>query len=170
MKWFENLFRRARGLEVEKPKANNFDIAMKLVLGFEGGYSDHKNDRGGATNFGVIQATYDHYRQSRGLKMRPVKEIEAHEVREIYHGYWAEAGCEAMPLKAGIVVFDMAINSGSSRARKYWKLSGYNVDHFLELREGFYRNLVARDTSQKVFLNGWLNRIKHLREVIARVK
>ena len=36
----------------------NFEKIVQLVFGSEGGFSNHPNDRGGRTNYGVTQATY----------------------------------------------------------------------------------------------------------------
>ena len=41
----------------------NFQKALEFVFHAEGGYSNHKNDRGGATNMGVTQTAYNAYRQ-----------------------------------------------------------------------------------------------------------
>ena len=53
----------------------NFEKAMKFVFSIEGGYSDKKNDRGGKTNYGVTQTTYDEYRKSKNLELESVKNI-----------------------------------------------------------------------------------------------
>lgn len=178
MAWFKRFFEKRREgktakgskLTADTVNVDPFSLAMKLVLGFEGGVSNHKNDKGGLTNFGVTQKTYDGFRAGRNLPTQSVVNISGDEVREIYRGYWLESGAHKLSLKAGIAVFDMAINSGSGRARRYWNLAKGDVDRFLTLREGFYRNLVEKDKTQKVFLNGWLNRLSHLREVLKGVK
>ena len=36
----------------------------------------------------------------------------------------------------------------------------------LELRKEFYKNIIRRNSSQRIFYNGWMNRIKHLKEII----
>ena len=48
----------------------NFQKALKLVLAHEGGWSDHPEDPGGATNFGVTQRVYDAFRRNRGNPRR----------------------------------------------------------------------------------------------------
>lgn len=161
MSWFTNLF---------KTKTDNFDVAMKIVLGFEGGLSDHKADKGGLTNYGVTQKTYDQYRIQCELPAQSVKSISKNEVKEIYRTFWDQSRASTLPLKSGIAVFDMAINSGAGTALKYWKMSEDNLEKFFELREGFYRSIVQKNSSQKVFLNGWLNRLKHLRDQLAKLK
>lgn len=36
-------------------------------------------------------------------------------------------------------------------------------DAFLNVREDFFRAIVERNPSQRIFINGWLNRIKNIR-------
>lgn len=40
-------------------KDEEFEIILKLVLEHEGGKSNHPNDKGGKTNFGITQKSYD---------------------------------------------------------------------------------------------------------------
>ena len=42
---------------------SGFVQALPVVLRFEGGYADHPNDPGGATNKGITQAVFDAYRR-----------------------------------------------------------------------------------------------------------
>lgn len=151
-------------------KPDFFDIAMRLVVGFEGGVSNDKADHGGLTNFGVTQATYNAYLNKKKLPLLAVTGITPDQVKDIYREYWLESKADALPLKAAIVVFDMAINSGASRARRYWDLSHGDVWQFLALREQYYKTLVDKDPSQRKFLHGWMNRLVHLREIVARIK
>ena len=59
---------------------SGFAQALPVILKHEGGYVTDPVDRGGATNFGVTQATYDAWRASVREKVRPVKEITTDEV------------------------------------------------------------------------------------------
>ena len=74
-----------------------FNTCLAIVLGNEGGFSDHKADRGGTTNFGVTQKTYDQWRRRQRLPLRPVTEITQQEVESIYHEYWVSAYCATTP-------------------------------------------------------------------------
>lgn len=172
---------------------SRFTYCLSVVLGHEGGVSDHKADRGGLTNYGVTQATYRAYRKGIHKPERPVTEIEPHEVEEIYHGYWRDAKCDRLPDGLDLAVFDCAVNSGAGRAIKLLQkalgieedgifgpqtlgaireeiLAG-GLDQLIELyigvRADFYHALVAKDPSQKVFIKGWIARLDHLREVVA---
>lgn len=168
MSWFSKIFKRSK-VVVENPKPAGpdlFDVAIEVVLGAEGGLSNHAADRGGLTNFGVTQKTYNAWRLKSGLDPQSVRDITRAEVRSIYREFWIDSKAYTLPKRAAIAVFDMAINSGAGRALRYWNLAEGNLDAFLRLREEFYRGIVAKNPSQKVFLNGWLNRLKHLKETL----
>lgn len=168
---------------------SRFDTCLAAVLGIEGGASNHPNDRGGLTMAGVTQATYDAYRRRKGLPPRPVTQSTTVERADIYRSqYWTPVRGDTLPPPLDLVVFDMAVNSGPDRAIKTLQTAlGVTVDgvfgaktlqavqedaaagrvdslvrQVLAAREEFYRGIVARDASQKVFLAGWLNRLDTL--------
>src|SRR3970040_567407 len=96
---------------------SDFQQGLDLVLKFEGGYYAGGEARDpNPTNFGVIQDTYDLYRQRKQLPKRPVKEIEQREVEEIYRGFWEAAVCDRLPPLTALAVFDHAINAGPRTA------------------------------------------------------
>lgn len=43
----------------------NFETVMQMVFGSEGGFSNHPKDKGGRTNYGVTQATYNGWRKKK---------------------------------------------------------------------------------------------------------
>lgn len=172
---------------------NRFHYAMHVVLGHEGDVVNDPDDRGGLTNAGVTTKTYNAYRRRLQLPLRPVTDIEPHEVEAIYHEYWHDAHCDRLPNGLDLVVFDMAINSGPSVAIKtLQKILGVDVDgifgpqtnaaireeiligglaelieQYIAARADFYHALVAKDRAQKKFIGGWIARLDHLREVVA---
>lgn len=162
MGWFSNVMDKVSGKK-------NFDKAMKIVLGFEGGISDNSADRGGVTNYGVTQKRYSTWLVANGLPVASVKKISPAEVQSIYYEYWLEIKGYKLPLKVGVAVFDMAINSGSDRANRYWKMADKDLKKFFILRGKFYQTIVANDPTQRVFLKGWLKRLKHLEESLAKL-
>lgn len=173
-----------------------FKTCLPIVLGAEGGYVNHPNDNGKATNFGVTQVTYDKYRTGLFLKPRPVKEITLNEVHAIYHRYWVASNCDQFAEPLDLLIFDFAINSGPNQAVKtlqkvlgtvedgiagrntivaaasYALTNGINklCADYLDRREAFFLTIVARDDKQKVFLKGWLVRLNKLRKEIGIVK
>jgi len=98
-------------------KSATFEDALKFVLRWEGGYVNHPADKGGPTNQGITQATYDAYRASKGLKKQDVRYITNSEVKEIYfNNYWKTARCDRLPSPLNMVIMDIAVHSGPGRA------------------------------------------------------
>lgn len=96
-----------------------FKAALAFTLRWEGGYSNDPHDLGGETNKGVTHSTYDAYRRAKGLPLRSVKHIEAHEVSDIYFSrYWLAAKCDKLPARIATCHFDWAVNAGISQAIK----------------------------------------------------
>ena len=103
--------------------ANNNTAVFQKALGFalqwEGGYSNHHSDKGGATNRGITQATYNEYRSNKELKVQSVRNITTKEVYDIYYSmYWLPGKCNVLPDKLAIVHFDWCVNSGVNRGIK----------------------------------------------------
>lgn len=159
----------------------NFDRALGLMLGHEGGLSDHALDRGGRTNLGVTQAVYDAWRRKQGMPTRKVDLITADEVRAIYKAdYWDACRCDEYPWWLAYATFDAAVNSGPVRAIK-WMQQGIGVPAdglvgpktlaaarkasppmlfgVVKARADFISDLVRRSPSQLVFLKGWTRRL-----------
>jgi lysozyme family protein len=106
----------------------NYPACQKLVLKYEGGYSNHPNDPGGVTLEGVIQKRYDEYRRARGLpqkRLTPQMRYTPDWIRErdeIYRKYYWDV-VKADDLHAGVdlAVYDYAVNSGPGRAIPHFK-------------------------------------------------
>lgn len=100
--------------------ATNFDRALKRVLQYERGYSNHPDDPGGATMRGVIQRVYDAFREKEGLPLRSVKYLTDAELRKIYREqYWNKIRGDDLPHGVDFVVFDGAVNSGPVQSTKW---------------------------------------------------
>ena len=99
---------------------DNFPQALRLVLADEGGVSNHPADRGGLTNKGITQATYDAWRELHGRPTRSVRAIEHAEVDAIYREQFAaKILFDKLPLGLDYALFDFAVNSGVSRAVRF---------------------------------------------------
>jgi lysozyme family protein len=169
---------------------NRFDYCLAVVLRAEGGYSDRQADRGGPTNAGITQKTYDQFRKGSSLSPRDVKLITADEVTAIYRTmYWVVAKCGILPPPLDLYVFDGAVNHGPGRATKILQgvlgvgadgsfgpvsisalqeetTAGHLAelcDNYLAARLDFYDDIVENDPTQRANINGWRNRIEHLR-------
>src|SRR5690554_3243462 len=97
-----------------------FEPALALVLAHEGGYVDHPDDPGGATNKGITQRVYDAWRTSRGRHPRSVAAIRDEEVRAIYREqYWDAVRGDDLPAGIDYCTFDAAVNSGPAQAARW---------------------------------------------------
>jgi lysozyme family protein len=100
-------------------------------------------------------------------------------------GYWKAAHADLLNERCGCLHFDSAFQHGPANAiRLLQEACGAEVDGawgpeteqksrpdcfdaYMDAREKFYIDIIASDPTQKVFRNGWLNRLKHLREILA---
>ena len=158
---------------------------IPFILRWEGGFANNPLDRGGATNKGITIGTY---RQFYG-KERTVDDLKALSNDEWLHiflaGYWRpwKAGDIENQAVANICV-DWAWASGVRTAiKEVQSLVGVSVDgivgpktlsaingmpprHLFEkiksARLQFVLAIVRRSPSQKVFINGWKNRINSI--------
>ncbi len=97
----------------------NFNSALAHVLEFEGGYSDHRLDPGGATNLGITLAVLKAYR-GRSVSKQDVRALTKKEAATIYRErYWEPAACGVLPSGLDLAVFDCAVNQGVGRARRF---------------------------------------------------
>lgn len=152
----------------------SLERALAFVLLREGGRVDDPADKGGRTNKGVTQRTYDAWRVDRGLPRRDVWEIVDHEVEEIYRtGYWWVAKDLEWPLS--LVAFDSAVLFGPGRAREWLGVVSWRDGPavglawaMLTLRRERHRSNVAKDPSQKRFLAGWMNRLNALADEVSK--
>lgn len=142
----------------------DFKKALNFIKKIEGGYVNHKADKGGKTNLGITQATYDEYNKKHNIDIKSVKDITEKEAAKIYYeDYWKKSGAKDLKDKSiSLMLFDSAVNHGVSRARKYYKQSGGNYDKFYQPRKDYYDKRIIEKPSQKVFHKGWINRIEQL--------
>lgn len=104
-------------MQSEYPK--RFLECLKFVLKWEGGLSNHPADRGGKTNKGITQGTYDSYRMKKNLPLRGVEFITDDEVKEIYYrNYFVPSKADKMPPPLDLAVFDTAVNMGVKASAK----------------------------------------------------
>lgn len=166
--------------------------SLDFVLKSEGGYTNHPNDAGGATNFGITQKVYDIYSDNHAQRHRDVAGISKAEVSDIYEKmYWAPSGCYSLKQPLALAVFDTAVNFGVFRAVSFLQRAcGSKEDGVLgpntiksanskdpkelalkivEFRLARRDDTVARNPSQSVFLKGWKNRDNSLKAEILSV-
>lgn len=158
-----------------------FETALKFVLKWEGGFTNHPNDLGGATNKGITQKVYDDYRINKKLAKRSVQLISEPELNEIYeNNYWEPVRAKWLRAPLALVMFDTSVNFGPAGALRRlqkalnlkvtgrWTKEISDVIHtcdavevaleICKLRRLWRHYRVKKNPSQSVFLKGWLNR------------
>lgn len=81
-----------------------FDTAVEIILRHEGGRSDHNQDPGRLTKFGISKKAFPHL---------DIDALTVQDAKDIYfEHYWKPTRCEDLPEKVRLVVFDGAVNQG----------------------------------------------------------
>ena len=102
----------------------NFDAWLEAVLKHEGGYVNHPDDPGGATNKGITIGTLKRL----GIDvdgdgdsdLADLKALRRSDVARVYRlFYWDAVKGDQLPSGVDVVVADFAVNSGPSRAAKH---------------------------------------------------
>jgi lysozyme family protein len=93
----------------------NFDTAFSLLLGHEGDFSDHEDDTGGKTRYGVTEAVA----REVGYK-GDMRELPLDLAKRIYlERYWKPIRADDLPPGVRYIVFDGAVNSGPAQATRW---------------------------------------------------
>ena len=142
------------------------------------GYVNIPQDRGGETKYGLAQ------KSNRSITIR---DIDLPMAMTVYHeDYWLKGKCNKLDFALSLMHFDGVVNHGFVRAAKFLQravnveddgLIGnvtinatleYNtkdiINHISDQRTKFYHSIVENDSSQSIFLNGWLRRITSVTE------
>lgn len=162
--------------------SEKFTKGLDFSLKWEGGFSDHPSDYGGATNFGITQKTYSDWLFKKGIGDRPVQQITKQETEQIYwEEYWLPSGAESFILPLAIIHFDTAVNFGVWGAFDFLeeatglkdleqiKRIANNVETaiaYCHARIEYRHRRCQENPSQKAFLQGWLNRDNDLLKVV----
>ena len=161
----------------------NYLETIPLIKKWEGGYVDYPNDNGGCTMQGVTIATFRHYYGEKKT-CSDLKRITEEQWGYIFkNGYWDV--CKADEINnqsiANIIV-DWAWMSGprivAKKIQEILKVPADGIigkqtlaalnsadqkklfESIYKAREVFYENICEKKPSQRVFLKGWLNRLK----------
>ena len=93
----------------------NFDTAFDRLIGHEGGYSNHPDDPGGETMWGVTVAVA----RANGYA-GPMRNMPRETAKAIYRSqYWDKVKADSMPFAVAFQVFDAAVNHGNGQAAKF---------------------------------------------------
>lgn len=90
----------------------NFDKAFDMLMGHEGSYSNHPNDPGGATRWGITQRVARANGYTGDMRDFPVDMAK----RIARKDYWDAVRADELPDGVRFDVFDTAYNSGVKTA------------------------------------------------------
>ena len=92
-----------------------FDEAFHALLGHEGGYSNHPNDTGKETMWGITERVA----RANGYEGH-MRDFPVSLAKRIYRAsYWDAVRADELPAVARYSVFDAAVNSGVSQSVKW---------------------------------------------------
>lgn len=93
----------------------NFDQAFEKLIGHEGGYSNHPDDPGGETMFGVTKKVAVANGYTGSMRDLPLATAKA-----IYRkSYWDSVRADELPDAVRFDVFDCSVNSGPGQAIRF---------------------------------------------------
>lgn len=158
-----------------------FSKYAKILIQLEGGYTNHPDDLGGPTMHGVTLKTYQAYCG----KEKTIKDLRnmsygtwCNIMKDLYWDKCRADEIESQPLAE--IIVDWCVNSGMVGLRKVQEIAGVKpdgiagpktlaaingadaaslFDRIWKARQQFYINIVKRNPTQKVFMNGWMNRL-----------
>lgn len=163
----------------------NIESEIEALIGREGGYVNHPNDRGGATKFGVTRVMLGIHRDAPVLD-KDIKAMKIEEAREVYQTIFIkQPNIDKLPdPMIAALVFDFGVHSGTRKAIKVLQLVlGLHADgiigpktasavrqadtttlaiKYLAERMEYLAAVVAANPSQAVFIRGWIRRAKDL--------
>ena len=159
----------------------DFKKYAKLLLILEGGYSDHPEDRGSHTMMGVTLSTYQQY-CGKEKTIKDLRNMSFGTWEDIMKDlYWDKCRADEIENQSvAEITVDWCVNSGLVGLRKVQEIAGVKpdgiagpktlaainganqkelFDRIFAARNQFYINIVKRNPTQKVFMNGWMNRL-----------
>ena len=158
-----------------------YEPKLKKAEGY-GIYTNKASDLGGHTMSGVTLTTFRQYFGS-DKTVNDLKKMTEAQWRYIFkRGYWDKAGADSIKNQSvAELIVDFCVNSGVGMLKKIQSLLGVTADGvigpkslvaingadqqllfnaIMAERRSKYYEIVANNYSQKVNLQGWLNRLK----------
>jgi len=132
-----------------------FDDAFKIVLGFEGGYSNDPADRGGETNYGITYNTLNDAKNKGWIPFNvTIQNIQLEHAKIIYKkGYWDVVQADSLPHPLDLIMFDSAVNHGPGAAVKLLQKSLNALLRYTELKiDGIVGPLTLRAVNDYIGL------------------
>jgi len=151
---------------------------VDLILLHEGGqYTNHPSDHGGPTRWGITIQVLSIYRGGRAVSALDIERLTRDEASDCYLSLFIRPFAQITQEPLRLNAIDLGVNAGVVRSVKILQQTiGVDVDGrigpqtwqaaqmhewndlFTGLRLGFYESIIARDSSQLVWRNGWRRR------------
>ena len=177
---------------------HKFESVIPLSLTHEGGYSNHKNDNGGETNWGITNLFMQDYAYALpGGKIKEIKDLTIDDAKAMYKAQWDKYKLGYIRDKRlAYILNDYMINSYAGkvvkRLQKILNTRGANlkidgnigkktleaihntntdwlIEEILKDRYKHYIEIIKNDQTQKDFKHGWLKRLKEVAENVGFV-
>ena len=155
----------------------NWEIALKHILKWEGGYVNHPADPGGMTNLGVTKRVWEEW-TGKPATEQDMRGLTVDMVAPLYKKrFWDAIRGDDLPSGVDLCVFDCAVNAGVGRASRFLQqVVGVTADgaigprtlaavtampadeiveKFCDLREAHFKSL----STFNVFGKGWMRRL-----------
>lgn len=164
----------------------DFNLYAPLLRSLEKGIANHPHDKGGFTVDGVTLNTFRRF-YGEDKTEDDLRNITPPQWRNIMKvGYWDV--CKADDIndqRIAELIVDWCVNSGTARIRDVQTIIGVKPDgavgpitlaaingdepeelyrRLMTARVGWYERIVVRNPSQRIFLKGWMNRLKRLED------
>ena len=162
---------------------------IPFIFKWEGGWSNHKNDKGGATNMGVTIATWKRHGYDKNrdgvIDVKDLKLITKEDAVRILRIYWNKWKADQINNQSiANILVDWVWGSGTNGIKIPQRILGVKQDGIVgpktieainkyeqktlfdkihKAREQYFRDICRRDSTQYVFLNGWLNRLNNFK-------
>jgi hypothetical protein len=179
---------------VQKPSnkvpRGNFDKSINLMLGLEGGKSDEGTDRGGRTNYGITQFTYNAWNKKHNLPKKDVFTITPDLAKQIYkEEYWGVIKGDKLPRNVANAILSMALTDGPQDSVKFvqkmlgvqpvsgvmgpitmakiWEKSKNGDADFARAILNKQIDRYQKDEQASTYGKGWTNRVEKVKDTIS---
>lgn len=163
---------------------NDFERADQFTQQAEGGYVNNPLDPGGETNFGITVGTWQRWCKAKGLPVKPMRNLTRADVTPIYREWYWNPLASHLPWPYSAAIYDCCVNHGLGDLKPFdesgdeagatwilWRVNqlcpnGTPLQKALavcDARQELYDGIVRRRPSQKVFMQGWKNRLRDQR-------
>ena len=173
-----------------KVPRGNFDKSINLMLGLEGGKTDEGTDRGGRTNYGITQFTYNAWNKKHKLPKKDVFTITPDIAKQIYkEEYWSIIKGDQLPRNVANAILSMALTDGPQDSirfiqkmlgvqpvsgvmgpitmAKIWEKSKNGDADFARAILNKQIDRYQKDEQASTYGKGWTNRVEKVKDTIS---